>query len=104
MAKKKKGEQESKKNQQKKKDKMLEDKTFGMKNKNKSKKVQSYIKSVSTSIMNSGDPKQRKLDEQRRKTKADAKARKKAADEERNALFGVSIYYDQEYLYKELLD
>lgn len=91
MPTKKKKDTESKKNQQKKKEKILEDKTFGMKNKNKSKKVQSYINSVTNNVMNSGDPKQRKLEELRRQAKANAKARKKAAEEERNALFGEAL-------------
>ena len=90
-SKKNKKEQESKKSSQKRKEKLVEDKTFGMKNKNKSKKVQNYINSVTNNVMKSGDPKQRKLEEQRRQAKANAKARKKAAEEERNALFGVSI-------------
>ena len=93
-SKKNKGNNESKKSVQKKKEKILEDKTFGMKNKNKSKKVQNYINSVTNNVMNSGDPKQRKVEEQRRQAKANAKARKKAAEEERNALFGVSLYVD----------
>lgn len=81
----------SKKSEQKKKTKIVEDKTFGLKNKNKSKKVQAHIQSVTKNVMNSGDPKQRKIDEQRAKAKADAKARKKAAEQERNALFGEAL-------------
>ena len=41
--------------------------------------------------MNSGDPKERKRMELLKKQKADAKARKKAAEEERNALFGEAL-------------
>jgi hypothetical protein len=81
----------SKKNQAKKKEKMVEDKTFGLKNKKKSKVVQAQIKSVQNSIMNSGDPKQRKMEEDRRKAKASQKLRKKAAKEEQDALFGEAL-------------
>jgi hypothetical protein len=41
---------ESKKTLQKEKAKILEDKTFGLKNKNKSSKVQKFIKSVETTV------------------------------------------------------
>jgi len=34
--------------------KIVEDKTFGLKNKNKSKAVQSYVKQVSTQVMHGG--------------------------------------------------
>lgn len=44
----KKGGAKPKKVDQKKVQKIVEDKTFGMKNKNKSKKVQQYINSVKT--------------------------------------------------------
>lgn len=81
----------SKKTEQKKKQKLVEDKTFGLKNKNKSKKVQAHIQSVSKNVFNSGDPKQRKLDEANKKAKADRKARKKAADDEKNALFNEAL-------------
>lgn len=88
---KKKAQAESKKNAQKKKDKMVEDKTFGLKNKNKSKKVQQQIDGVKKSVYNSGDPKQRKADEERKKAKAAAKARKKAEKDEQDALFGEAL-------------
>ena len=41
----------SKKTEQKAKAKVVEDKTFGLKNKNKSKQVQKYIKEVSNQVM-----------------------------------------------------
>lgn len=87
----KKGDNESKKTQQKKKQQIIEDRTFGLKNKNKSKKVQQQIQSIEKNVLNSGDPKMRKLEEQRRQAKADAKARKKAMEDERNALFGEAL-------------
>lgn len=83
-------QQESKKSAQKKKDQILVDKTFGLKNKNKSKKVQQKINSIERSVNNS-DPKARKLEEQRKKNKAEQKARKKAMEDERNALFGEAL-------------
>jgi len=90
-AKKKAAAEQSKKNAQKKKDRIIDDKTFGLKNKNKSKKVQAHIQSVTSNVMNSGCPRQRKLDEQRKRAKVEQKARKKAAEDERNALFGEAL-------------
>mmetsp|Transcript_9305 Transcript_9305/g.13909 ORF Transcript_9305/g.13909 Transcript_9305/m.13909 type:complete len:280 (-) Transcript_9305:316-1155(-) len=81
----------SKKSEQKRKTKVIDDKTFGLKNKNKSKKVQALISSVTKNVMHSGDPKERRIAEQRVRMKADAKARKKAAEQERNALFGEAL-------------
>jgi len=45
-----KGQKESKKTEQKRQEKIIEDKTFGLKNKNKSKTVQNYVKSVSAQV------------------------------------------------------
>lgn len=84
-------QQESKKTTMKKKEKIVEDKTFGLKNKNKSKVVQQMVKSIEKSVYQSGDPKQRKLEEQRKQAKAEAKLRKKAMEDERNALFGEAL-------------
>jgi hypothetical protein len=84
-------QKESKKADQKKKTKIIEDKTFGLKNKNKSKKVQAHIQSVTKNVLNSGDPKERKKQEVMKMQKAAAKARKKAMEEERNALFGEAL-------------
>jgi hypothetical protein len=81
----------SKKTEQKKKQQAIEDKTFGLKNKNKSKKVQQYVQGVKNTVLNSGDKKQRQLEEQRKKQKAEAKARKKAMEEEANALFNEAL-------------
>jgi len=85
------GAAESKKTLQKKKQQVIEDKTFGLKNKNKSKKVQQQIKGVERNVMNSGDPKLRKLEEQRQKAKAEAKLRKKAQKDEQDALFNEAL-------------
>ena len=91
MPSKKKQDKGSKKTEQKKKQKVIEDRTFGLKNKNKSKKVQQHIESVTKNVMNSGDRRQRALEEQRKKQKAEAKMRKKAAKEEQDALFGAAL-------------
>jgi hypothetical protein len=88
---KKNGPEVSKKAIQKQKQKAIEDKTFGLKNKSKSKKVQQQVESIQKNIMNSGDPKLRKLEEQRKKHKEEMKARKKAAKEEQEALFGAAL-------------
>lgn len=47
----------SKKTEQKIKTKIVEDKTFGLKNKNKSQKVQQFVKSVTNQVMNKGGSK-----------------------------------------------
>jgi hypothetical protein len=91
MAKKTAAQEASKKSIQKKKQGLIEDKTFGLKNKNKSKKVQQQIASVERNVMNSGDPKQRKLEEQRQKAKIERKAALKQAKEEQDALFGAAL-------------
>ena len=81
----------SKKVVQKKKQQLVDDKTFGLKNKNKSKKVQQQIESVKKNVMNSGDPKLRKQEELRQKAKAEDKLRKKAQKEEQDALFNEAL-------------
>jgi hypothetical protein len=81
----------SKKTEQKKKVQRIEDQTFGLKNKNKSKKVQQHIESVTKSVLHSGDRRQRQLEEQRKQAKAAAKVRKKAEEAERDALFGEAL-------------
>lgn len=81
----------SKKTEQKKKVQQIEDRTFGLKNKNKSKKVQQFVKSVTNSVNNSGDRKQRMEDEKRKKLKEQQKARKKAMKEEADALFNEAL-------------
>eukprot|EP00980_Cylindrotheca_fusiformis_P029695 scaffold23728_cov108-Cylindrotheca_fusiformis.AAC.2 len=91
MAKKKKQPEGSKKADQKKKQQVIEDRTFGLKNKNKSKKVQQKIDGVKKNVMKSGDKRQIALEEQRKKQKAEAKARRKAEKEEQDALFGAAL-------------
>ena len=43
----------------KEKEKLVEDKTFGLKNKNKSKAVQNYVKGVTNQVMQGGQQKVR---------------------------------------------
>jgi hypothetical protein len=90
--KKKKQEEQSKKSLQKKKEKLLEDKTFGLKNKNKSAKVQSYVQSQKANIMNTGTTAQtRKMEEQKKQEKLAKKALMKAKKAEQEALFGEAL-------------
>ncbi|EAN93083.1 hypothetical protein C3747_125g59 [Trypanosoma cruzi] len=74
-----------KKAEQKKKDKIVEDKTFGLKNKNRSAKVQSYIQSVSKNV-NQGNPNERKRTEEL-EAKRRAREEKKAFEAEMAKLF-----------------
>jgi hypothetical protein len=75
----------SKKTVDKAKAKVIEDKTFGLKNKNRSAKVQAFVQSVSKSVKQ-GNPDERKhqaeLDAKRK-----AKEEKKAFEEEMQKLF-----------------
>lgn len=91
MPPKKKEQTASKKVEQKKKQKIIEDKTFGLKNKNKSKKVQQHVESVTRNVMNSGDRRQRAMEEERKQQKIAQKERKKAEKEEQDALFGAAL-------------
>ncbi|KAF8402783.1 hypothetical protein HHK36_010874 [Tetracentron sinense] len=66
-----------------KKQKVVEDKTFGLKNKNKSKNVQKYVQSLQQSVQPKPDP-----------TKVAAKKKKeeeKARDKELNDLFKIAV-------------
>ena len=85
-------EKESKKALQKKKEKMLEDKTFGLKNKNKSSKVQNFVKSQERSIMNTGtDARSRQMEAQKKEQAKARKALKKAKKAEETALFNEAL-------------
>lgn len=75
----------SKKNEAKKKEKVIEDKTFGLKNK-KGTKNQKYIAQVEKQVKSGGDPRTRKIEDERaaeKKRKEDAKR----LEEEKKALF-----------------
>ncbi|GAB2235717.1 hypothetical protein Droror1_Dr00026156 [Drosera rotundifolia] len=66
-----------------KKQKVVEDKTFGLKNKNKSKSVQKYVQNLKQSVQPKPDPK-----------KTDAKKKKeeeKAREKELNDLFKIAV-------------
>lgn len=65
----------SKKNIEKAKDKKIEDKTFGLKNKNKSAKVQKYVEQVTQQTKSSGNKKEMMAAERR---KQEQEAQKKA--------------------------
>jgi len=82
----------SKKIVQKEKQKKIEELTFGLKNKNKSAKVQQYVQSMEKNVLNTGtNPRQRQLDEQKKQAKLAAKAAKKAMEAERDALFNEAL-------------
>lgn len=66
-----------------KKQKVVEDKTFGLKNKNKSKNVQKYVQSLQQNVVPKTDPK--KLDAKKKKEE------EKAREKELNELFKVAI-------------
>jgi hypothetical protein len=71
--------QTSKKSEQKAKEKIIEDKTFGLKNKNKSSKVQKYVQQVAQQVKTGGNPKAKKEEEARelaRKQKKEEEAKK----------------------------
>merc|ERR1712111_209293 len=85
MPPKKKPEGPSKKTEMKNKEKVIEDKTFGLKNK-KGSKQQKFISQVEKQVKSGGDPPARKIEEER----AAEKKRKEAAkleEEEKKKLF-----------------
>ena len=82
----------SKKNEQKKKEKSFDDKTFGLKNKNKSKKVQDQVNSIKHNVYNTGTTARTRQDDMKKKAaKTNAKLKKKAAKAEQDALFGEAL-------------
>lgn len=86
MPPKKKGGGPSKKSVEKQKEKTLEDKTFGLKNKKKSKNVQKYIQEV-TKQVKGGNTRADRMKEQEAKRKKDAKAEQ----ENLKSLFAAAI-------------
>ncbi|OQR90745.1 hypothetical protein ACHHYP_05260 [Achlya hypogyna] len=83
----KKGNQESKKSVEKKKDKMIEDKTFGLKNKNKSKTVQKYVQQMHHQVKGTSEAQERKkLEEKKAK-----QAAKEAMEKQMKDLFMAAI-------------
>lgn len=80
---------ESKKTELKKKDKVVQDKTFGLKNK-KGAKQQKFVKQIEQQVKNSGDPRNRKREEERRAEKK-KKEEEKKRQAEIDALFKQTI-------------
>ncbi|KAH9598473.1 ZC3H15/TMA46 family [Trypanosoma melophagium] len=74
-----------KKAEQKRKEKIVEDKTFGLKNKNRSAKVQSYIQSVSKSVTQGNQHDRKRTEDLEAKRKA--REEKKAFEAEMAKLF-----------------
>lgn len=85
MPPKKKAAEPSKKTEQKKKEKIIEDKTFGLKNK-KGTKQQKFIKNVTQQVTH-GNVKASRLQQQEQQDKAAKKDEKKKLQDEINALF-----------------
>jgi hypothetical protein len=69
---------DGKKAEKKKQEKIIEDRTFGLKNKNKSKVVQKFIKGVESTVKHKGQGEQALLNQQF----ADKAAKKKSREEE----------------------
>ena len=87
------GQAVSKKTENKKKEKVIEDKTFGLKNK-KGGKSQKFIAQVEKQVKTSGDPKTRKLEEER----ALEKKKKEEKKEEENPHSELRIEHIANYL------
>merc|ERR1711963_1140659 len=85
MPPKKKPDGPSKKTEMKKKEKVIEDKTFGLKNK-KGGKQQKFIAQVEKQVKSGGDPRARKIEEERAAEKK-RKEEAKKEEEEKKALF-----------------
>jgi len=76
------GDKVSKKAENKKKEKVIEDKTFGLKNK-KGGKNQKFIAQVEKQVKSGGDPKSRRMEEMRLAEKKKKEDEKKKQEEER---------------------
>jgi len=75
----------SKKTEMKKKEKVIEDKTFGLKNK-KGSKQQKFIAQTEKQVKSGGDPKARRIEEERRAEKAKKEEAKKKMEEEKRMM------------------
>lgn len=84
----KKGQQESKKTKNAKQTKQAADKTFGLKNKNKSTKVQQYVSQVESQTANSAAMKRKEAENAR---KAEERKAAEAAQAEARALFSKAM-------------
>lgn len=76
----------SKKAVEKKKDKQVEDKTFGLKNKNKSKNVQKYIQEVTKQVKGANTRADRLKEEEKKK-----KLAAKTQEDDLKSLFALAI-------------
>lgn len=75
----------SKKTENKKKEKVIEDKTFGLKNK-KGGKNQKFIAQVEKQVKSGGDPKARRIEEERRLEKQKKEDERKRLEEEKKLI------------------
>ncbi|CAG8454504.1 4312_t:CDS:2 [Ambispora leptoticha] len=78
---------QSNKSKEKEKQKVIEDKTFGLKNKKKSAKVQQQIKQIQTQVMAAGDRKAKKEQDAAKQALAEKKAAEQKKKEELAELF-----------------
>lgn len=83
-------QQPSAKNKAAKREKSAQDKTFGLKNKNKSTKVQKYVQQVETQVAGASSAAAKRKEAEKAKKEAENKA-SEAAKAEARALFGSSI-------------
>ncbi|PVU91529.1 hypothetical protein BB561_004354 [Smittium simulii] len=81
----------SNKSQGKVKQKVIEDKTFGLKNKNKSAKVNKYVKQVESQVMAGGNTKEKKAAEDQKNFALLKKEQQKKKEEELALLFNPII-------------
>jgi len=79
------GDKVSKKTENKKKEKVIEDKTFGLKNK-KGGKNQKFIAQVEKQVKSGGDPKARRIEEERRLEKQKKEDERKKQEEEKRLM------------------
>ncbi|KAJ2750163.1 Translation machinery-associated protein 46, partial [Coemansia nantahalensis] len=79
--------QGSKKTEDKQKKKVIEDKTFGLKNKNKSAKVAKYVQQVEKQVMDSGNRKAQKDAADRKAAQAEKRETERKKQEELAELF-----------------
>lgn len=86
-----KGSGPSKKSETKAKQKLVEDKTFGLKNKNKSAKVNKYVQQVEKQVMVGGKSKAQRQEEDRKRTQEQKKHEEKKKQEEFAAMFKPTI-------------
>lgn len=73
----------SKSTENKQKQKTIEDKTFGLKNKNRSTKVNKYVQQVKDQVMTAGNKKTQKVEEER---KRQMELKKKAEEDKKKEM------------------